>query len=82
MNETELELYETVMELLHCPELADLAEAMEELEAEAEVHCVLGLDGKGWRLTVEPRPDGEERRSLHIMRTRRALSQFVGQGLS
>ena len=82
MGETELELHEAVMELLDCPEMADLAEAMAELEAVTEVHCVLGLDGKGWRLTVEPRPDGEERRSLHIMRTRRALSQFVGQGLT
>lgn len=82
MNETELGLYEAVMALLDSPDMADLAEAMEELEAETEVHCVLGLDGKGWRLTVEPRPDGEERRSLHIMRTKKALSQFVGQGLS
>lgn len=80
MSETELGLYEAVMALLDSPDMADLAEAMEELEEETEVHCVLGLDGKGWRLTVEPRPDGEERRSLHIMRTKKALSQFVGQG--
>ena len=51
-----------------------------ELEADVGPHCVLGLDGKGWRLTVEPRPDGEAARSLHIFRARKALAQYVGQG--
>ena len=80
MNERELDLYEAVMELLDSPELAGLSEALAELEADAGPHCVLGLDGKGWRLTVEPRPDGEALRSLHIFRTKKALAQYVGQG--
>ena len=80
MSETELGLYEAVMELLRSSELEAVAEAMAELEEEAGQHFAIGLDGKGWRLTVEPRPDRGEARSLHIMRTKKALAQFVGQG--
>ena len=74
MTEVELGLYEAAMELLHSTELEDLAEAMAELEAEAGKHFAVGLDGE------ETRADGDEARSLHIMRTRKALAQYVGQG--
>ena len=80
MTETELGLYEAAMELLHSTELEDLAGAMAELEEEAGQHFAIGLDGDGFRVTVEPRADGDEARSLHIMRTRKALAQYVGQG--
>lgn len=80
MTEIELGLYEAAMELLHSPEVEDLAEAMAELEAEVGKHFAVGLDGDGFRVTVEAIPEGGEARSLHIMRTRKALAQYVGQG--
>lgn len=80
MTETELGLYEAAMELLRSVEVADMAAAMAELEGEAGQHFAVGLNGDGFRLTIEPRPDGEAARSLHIFRAKKALAQYVGQG--
>lgn len=80
MTEKELDVYEAAMELLRSAEGEELAAQARDLEEELGRHFALGLEGLGLRLTVEVRQGEGDDRLIRVFGTRKALSQFAGQG--
>ena len=78
MTEKELDVYEAAMELLRSAEVEELAAQALDLEEELGRHFALGREGLG--LTVEVREGEGDDRLIRVFGTRKALSQFAGQG--